>query len=127
MVSPSSGISTDDHLAAIVSRLLRRAAPCPAARKIQDAHGPGLRVGIARSSQIKPDWFGVRESDEADLQDDLLGLAELMVAVVDGLAIQHALHESFAPGRPHGVLAKILRLPSRAAALNLLVHCALGR
>lgn len=59
--------------------------------------------------QIKLEWLGAEHGKTPPARDDLLGFAELMVAVVDGLAIQHALDDDFDLKRPYAVLEKILR------------------
>jgi AcrR family transcriptional regulator len=59
--------------------------------------------------QIKLDWL--REKDQAlpSEQPALLGLAELLTAVVDGLAIQEAIDDGFDMRRPYAVLELMLQ------------------
>lgn len=65
--------------------------------------------------QVKLEWLNAEEStsllsDDAPPTDDtLLGFAELMVAVVDGLAIQRSLDDNFDLKRPYALLEQILR------------------
>ena len=59
--------------------------------------------------QIKLVWLKAEDGESPPQHDTLLGFAELMVAVVDGLAIQHALDENFDLGRPYAVLEWMLR------------------
>jgi len=73
----------------------------------------GLRSRMARAydwyRHIKLDWL--RENDQAlpSEQPALLGLAELMTAVVDGLAIQEAIDDTFDMRRPYAVLEFMLQ------------------
>jgi AcrR family transcriptional regulator len=57
---------------------------------------------------IKLEWLGAEHGEAPPASYDLLGLAELIVAVVDGLAVQHALDDDFDLSRPYAVLEKIL-------------------
>ena len=73
----------------------------------------GLRSRMARAydsyRQIKRDWL--RGTDEPTLleQEALLGVAELMTAVVDGLAIQEAIDDEFDMRRAYAVLEFLLQ------------------
>jgi hypothetical protein len=73
----------------------------------------GLRSRMARAydsyRQIKRDWL--RGNDEPTLleQEALLGVAELMTAVVDGLAIQEAIDDEFDMRRAYAVLEFMLQ------------------
>ncbi len=73
----------------------------------------GLRSRMARAydsyRQIKRDWL--RGKDEPTLleQEALLGVAELMTAVVDGLAIQEAIDDEFDMRRAYAVLEFMLQ------------------
>jgi AcrR family transcriptional regulator len=73
----------------------------------------GLRSRMARAydsyRQIKRDWL--RGTDEPTLleQEALLGVAELMTAVVDGLAIQEAIDDEFDMRRAYVVLEFMLQ------------------
>lgn len=58
--------------------------------------------------RIKLEWLRV-EDREPPQHDALLGFAELMVATVDGLAIQKALDQGFDLARPYAVLEFMLR------------------
>lgn len=59
--------------------------------------------------RIKLEWLRAENGETLPTHDDLLGFAELMVAVVDGLAIQHALDDQFDLQRPFRVLEQMLR------------------
>ena len=59
--------------------------------------------------QIKLDWLQVDERETPLPLDALLGFAELMLAVVDGLAIQKAVDDDFDLARPYAALESILR------------------
>lgn len=73
----------------------------------------GLRGRMARAydsyRQIKRDWL--RGEDEPGLpeQEVLAGVAELMTAVVDGLAIQEAIDDDFDMRRAYAVLEFMLQ------------------
>ncbi|MCX6372686.1 MAG: TetR/AcrR family transcriptional regulator [Actinobacteria bacterium] len=73
----------------------------------------GLRSRMARAydwyRQIKLDWLRARDQASPSEQPALLGLAELMTAVVDGLAIQEAIDDGFDMRRPYAVLEFMLR------------------
>jgi AcrR family transcriptional regulator len=72
----------------------------------------GLRVRMARAydsyRQIKRDWL--RGDEPAPPEEEALaGVAELMTAVVDGLAIQEAIDDEFDMGRAYAVLEFMLQ------------------
>ena len=73
----------------------------------------GLRSRMARAydsyRQIKRDWL--RGTDEPTVleQEALLGVAELMTAVVDGLAIQEAIDDEFDMRRAYALLEFMLQ------------------
>ncbi len=73
----------------------------------------GLRDRMARAydsyREIKRDWL--RDEDEPSTceQEALLGVAELMTAVVDGLAIQEAIDDDFDMRRAYAVLEFMLQ------------------
>jgi len=73
----------------------------------------GLRSRMARAydwyRQIKVDWLRADEQSSPSEQQALLGLAELMTAVVDGLAIQEAIDDGFDMRRPYAVLEFMLQ------------------
>lgn len=73
----------------------------------------GLRRRMARAyawyRQIKLDWLRGADEPSATQQEALLGVAELMTAVVDGLAIQEAIDDDFAMGRAYAVLEFMLQ------------------
>ncbi len=73
----------------------------------------GLRSRMARAydwyRQIKFDWLRAEDQSSPSEQQALLGLAELMTAVVDGLAIQEAIDEGFDMRRPYAVLEFMLQ------------------
>jgi len=73
----------------------------------------GLRGRMARAydsyRRIKRDWLRDRGEPSPAEQEALLGLAELMTAVVDGLAIQEAIDEGFDTRRPYAVLEFMLQ------------------
>lgn len=59
--------------------------------------------------QIKLEWLQVEDREAPVSPDALLGFAELMLAVVDGLAIQKAVDDDFDLTRPYAALESILR------------------
>jgi AcrR family transcriptional regulator len=73
----------------------------------------GLRSRMARAydwyRQIKREWLTSGEQSSPSQQQALLGLAELMTAVVDGLAIQEAIDDGFDMRRPYAVLELMLQ------------------
>jgi AcrR family transcriptional regulator len=73
----------------------------------------GLRGRMARAydwyRQIKTDWLRAKDHTSPSEQQALLGLAELMTAVVDGLAIQEAIDDGFDMRRPYAVLEFMLQ------------------
>ena len=73
----------------------------------------GLRSRMARAydwyRQIKRDWLTAEDESSPAQQQALLGLAELMTAVVDGLAIQEAIDDGFDMRRPYAVLELMLK------------------
>ena len=73
----------------------------------------GLRSRMARAydwyRQIKRDWLRGEDEPSASEQQALLGVAELMTAVVDGLAIQEAIDDEFDMRRPYAVLELMLQ------------------
>ena len=73
----------------------------------------GLRGRMARAydwyRQIKLDWLRANDQASPSEQPALLGLAELMTAVVDGLAIQEAIDDGFDMRRPYAVLEFMLQ------------------
>jgi AcrR family transcriptional regulator len=73
----------------------------------------GLRSRMARAydwyRQLKRDWLTSEDQSTPSQQQALLGLAELMTAVVDGLAIQEAIDDGFDMRRPYAVLELMLQ------------------
>ena len=73
----------------------------------------GLRSRMARAydwyRQIKFDWLRAEDQSSPFEQQTLLGLAELMTAVVDGLAIQESIDDGFDMRRPYAVLEFMLQ------------------
>ena len=73
----------------------------------------GLRSRMARAydwyRRIKLDWLRVEDQTPPFQQQALLGLAELMTAVVDGLAIQEAIDDTFDMRRAYAVLELMLQ------------------
>ena len=73
----------------------------------------GLRSRMARAydwyRQIKFDWLRAEDQSSPSEQQALLGLAELMTAVVDGLAIQEAIDDGFDMRRAYAVLEFMLQ------------------
>jgi AcrR family transcriptional regulator len=73
----------------------------------------GLRGRMARAyawyRQIKFDWLRGRDEPSPSEQEALLGVAELMTAVVDGLAIQEAIDDDFDMRRAYAVLEFMLQ------------------
>jgi AcrR family transcriptional regulator len=58
--------------------------------------------------EIKLDWLGARDERLPVEQETLLGLADLMTAVVDGLAIPEAVDDDFDMRRAYAVLELML-------------------
>jgi AcrR family transcriptional regulator len=73
----------------------------------------GLRDRMARAygsyRQIKRDWLRADDEPSPGEQEALLGVAELMTAVVDGLAIQEAIDDDFDTRRAYAVLEFMLQ------------------
>jgi AcrR family transcriptional regulator len=73
----------------------------------------GLRSRMAGAydwyRRIKIDWLRASDRTSPTQQEALLGVAELMTAVVDGLAIQEAIHDGFDMRRPYAVLEFMLQ------------------
>src|SRR5664280_2018397 len=73
----------------------------------------GLRSRMARAydsyRRVKRDWLTTEAQSTPSQQQALLGLAELMTAVVDGLAIQEAIDDGFDMRRPYAVLELMLQ------------------
>ena len=73
----------------------------------------GLRSRMARAYEwyrrIKIDWLRAEDKASPSQRQALLGLAELMTAVVDGLAIQEAIDDGFDMRRPYAVLEFMLQ------------------
>ena len=73
----------------------------------------GLRSRMARAydsyREIKRDWLDGEDEAAATEQEALLGVAELMTAVVDGLAIQEAIDDDFDMRRAYAVLEFLLQ------------------
>jgi hypothetical protein len=59
--------------------------------------------------RIKLDWLRADDQTSPSQQRALLGLAELMTAVVDGLAIQEAIDDDFDMRRAYAVLEFMLQ------------------
>jgi AcrR family transcriptional regulator len=57
---------------------------------------------------MKLDWLGVKDRAAALADPDLLGLAQLLSAVIDGLAIQVAVDPEVDLANPYRVLARML-------------------
>jgi AcrR family transcriptional regulator len=74
---------------------------------------PGLRDRMARAydsyRQIKRGWLRDKDEPLTSEQEALLGMAELMTAVVDGLAIQEAIDDDFDMRRAYAVLEFMLQ------------------
>jgi AcrR family transcriptional regulator len=58
--------------------------------------------------KMKLDWLGVSDGAAALADPDLLGLAQLLSAVIDGLAIQAAVDPGVDLSNPYRVLARML-------------------
>jgi AcrR family transcriptional regulator len=73
----------------------------------------GLRSRMAGAydwyRRIKIDWLRASVLTTPAQQEALLGVAELMTAVVDGLAIQEAIDDEFDMRRPYAVLEFMLQ------------------
>jgi len=57
---------------------------------------------------VKLDWLGVEDAPKALSDPDLLGLAQVLSAVVDGLAIQAAIDPDLDLANPYRVLSRML-------------------
>jgi AcrR family transcriptional regulator len=73
----------------------------------------GLRSRMARAydwyRRIKLDWLRAEDQAPPSQKQGLLGLSELMTAVVDGLAIQEAIDDGFDTRRAYAVLEFMLQ------------------
>jgi AcrR family transcriptional regulator len=73
----------------------------------------GLRGRMSRAydwyRRIKIDWLRAQDQASPSERQAMLGLAELMTAVVDGLAIQEAIDDEFDMRRPYAVLEFMLQ------------------
>ena len=73
----------------------------------------GLRDRMARAygyyRQLKCHWLRGKDESTPPEQDALIGVAELMTAVVDGLAIQEAIDDDFDMRRAYKVLEFMLQ------------------
>lgn len=73
----------------------------------------GLRSRMARAydwyRRIKLDWLRAEDQAAPSQKQGLLGLSELMTAVVDGLAIQEAIDDGFDTRRAYAVLEFMLQ------------------
>ena len=58
--------------------------------------------------KMKLEWLGVDDGAAALADPDLLGLAQLLSAVIDGLAIQVAVDPDVDLSNPYRVLARML-------------------
>jgi hypothetical protein len=58
--------------------------------------------------KMKLEWLGVRDGAAGLADPDLLGLAQLLSAVIDGLAIQTAVDPDMDLANPYRVLARML-------------------
>ena len=112
-----STVSSDDRLPRFVDGL-RTISSSRSFRVFFDVlpyalRNEGLRSRMARAydwyRQIKLDWLRAKDQAPPSEQPALLGLAELMTAVVDGLAIQEAIDEGFDMRRPYAVLELMLQ------------------
>lgn len=66
---------------------------------------------------LKLEWLGVKDASEALADPDLLGLAQVLSAVIDGLAIQVAIDPGLDLANPYRVLTRMLE-GSLAGALG---------
>ena len=58
--------------------------------------------------KMKLDWLGAGDGAAALADPDLLGLAQLLSAVIDGLAIQAAVDPDYDLSNPYRVLTRLL-------------------
>jgi AcrR family transcriptional regulator len=115
--SAMSSVSSDERLPRFVDGL-RTVSSSRSFRVFFDIlpfalRNAGLRSRMARAYEwyrhIKRDWLrGDDESPEPE-REALLGVAELMTAVVDGLAIQEAIDDDFDMRRAYAVLEFMLQ------------------
>jgi AcrR family transcriptional regulator len=112
-----SAVTSDDRLPRFVDGL-RTISSSRSFRVFFDVlpyalRNQGLRSRMARAYDwyrcIKIDWLKPKERTSPSEQQALLGLAELMTAVVDGLAIQEAIDDGFDTRRPYAVLEFMLQ------------------
>jgi AcrR family transcriptional regulator len=112
-----STVSGDDRLPRFVAGL-RRISSSRSYRVFFDVlpyalRNAGLRARMALAynwyRQIKRDWLRGDGDPAASERDVLLGVAELMTAVVDGLAIQEAIDDGFDQRRAYAVLEFMLQ------------------
>ncbi len=66
---------------------------------------------------LKLEWLGVKDASDALADPDLLGLAQVLSAVIDGLAIQVAIDPGLDLANPYRVLTRMLE-GSLAGALG---------
>jgi AcrR family transcriptional regulator len=59
--------------------------------------------------KMKLDWMGVGDGAAALADPDLLGLAQLLSAIIDGLAIQAAVDPDYDLSNPYRVLTRLLQ------------------
>lgn len=60
--------------------------------------------------KMKLEWLGVRDGAAGLADPDLLGLAQLLSAIIDGLAIQTAVDPDMDLANPYRVLARMLEV-----------------
>jgi AcrR family transcriptional regulator len=112
-----SAVSSDDRLPRFVDGL-RTISLSRSFRVFFDIlpyalRNEGLRSRMARAydsyRQIKRDWLRGEDEPAPPEQEALVGVAELMTAVVDGLAIQEAIDDDFDMRRAYAVLEFMLQ------------------
>jgi len=119
VTSVMSSVTGDDLLPKFVESL-RTISAWPSFRVFFDVLPYALRRAQFKSRmaavydwyrQTKLEWLRAedRELDTQVHNDALLGFAELIVAVVDGLAIQKAIDDEFDLARPYAVLEVLLK------------------
>ncbi|NLE23201.1 MAG: TetR/AcrR family transcriptional regulator [Actinobacteria bacterium] len=66
--------------------------------------------------KMKLEWFGIGDGAAALADPDLLGLAQLLSAIIDGLAVQTAVDPDVDLANPYRVLARMLEHEAAPAA-----------
>ncbi len=110
-------VAAGDRMARLVEEMRRMTAATEDFEVFFELLPHVLRDEALRSRQallvrwywkMKLDWLGVADDAAAMDDPDLLGLAQLLSAVIDGLAIQVAVNPETDLANPYRVLARLL-------------------